>query len=165
MLNDHRPAALHGAKVGIASLITAAWYAQARQMSRDEAARRLQDARLPDAQDEIDKIRRAFGPLADELIAIQKDFLAMTPDDFQALKQRILDHWEQVQEIAAGVPAPEQLSGWLRTVGGPLRASQVGLSEAELRLAADTSHYMRNRFTINKLRLLLGMPTLVNDGL
>jgi len=162
MLNDRRPAALHGAKVGIASLIAAAWYAQVRQMSRGEAASRLQAASLPDPQDEIQKIRFAFGPLADELVATQKEILALTDAGFQALKQRILDHWEQVQEIAAGVPAPEQLAGWLQMVGGPLSASQVGLSEAEVRLAADTSHYMRNRFTINKLRLLLGMPAILN---
>jgi glycerol-1-phosphate dehydrogenase [NAD(P)+] len=161
MLSDRRPAALHGAKVGIASLISAAWYAEVRRMSREEAARRLQDARLPDPQDEIAKIRSTFGPLADELVDTQKEFLALTPEGFQALKGRILDNWDAVQQIAAGVPEPEQLAGWLRTIDGPLDARQVGLTGAEVRLAADTSHYMRNRFTINKLRLLLGLPTLV----
>ena len=49
MLQAGQPALLHGLKVGVGTVIAAGWYACLREMSRDEAARRLAGASLPDA--------------------------------------------------------------------------------------------------------------------
>ncbi len=157
MLSDHRHAALHGAKVGIASVIAADWYAKVRKMTKDESYRRLEKARAPDLEEETLKIKAIFGPIAEEILPSQKEFIEMSGSQFEALKARILDNWEQVQEIAAGVPSAEDFSRWLRTLGGPVEPTEVGLRTEEVRLAKDYSHYMRQRFTINKLRLLLGL--------
>jgi glycerol-1-phosphate dehydrogenase [NAD(P)+] len=46
LLNEHRPAIFHGVKVGVASIITAGWYARVRQISQAEVAELLKDARL-----------------------------------------------------------------------------------------------------------------------
>lgn len=157
MLGDHRPAALHGAKVGVASIIAAGWYAEVREMPVDQAARRLEKARLPDQQEEVTKIKAIFGPISDEILPTQAEFLSMSGARFEALKARILDRWDDVQEIAAGVPSTQDLTRWLRMVGGPVKADDLNLSEEEIRLAMDYSHFMRQRFTINKLRILLGI--------
>jgi glycerol-1-phosphate dehydrogenase [NAD(P)+] len=157
MLSDHRHAALHGAKVGIASIIAAAWYAEVRKMSKEDAYRRLEKARLPDPKEEALKIRAIFGPIADELLPTQKDFIDMTGAQFEAVKARIVDHWQEVHEIASSVPPAGDFTRWLRMLGGPVDAGEVNLSAEEVRLAKDYSHYMRKRFTINKLRLLLGI--------
>ncbi len=158
MLSDHRHAALHGAKVGIASIIAASWYAEVREMTRDEAYRRLEKARLPEPKDEEQKIRAIFGPITDEILPTQKGFIEMSGAQFEALKTRILNHWGEVQEITASVPPAQDFSRWLGMLGGPTDPAEINLSEAEVRLAKDYSHYMRQRFTINKLRLLLGLP-------
>ena len=50
MLPGELPALLHGAKVGVGTVIAAGWYARVREMSRDEAARRLAGASLPDPE-------------------------------------------------------------------------------------------------------------------
>ena len=42
-------------------------------------------------------------------------------------------------------------------VGGPATTGELNLSPEEIRVALDYSHYMRKRFTINKLRILLGI--------
>ncbi len=157
MLADGRPAALHGAKVGVASIMTAGWYAQLRGMAKDEAANRLKNIRLPDAKDEEQVIRTVFGPIAEQILPLQSDTLSMTGERFEAYKARVLDNWREVQAIAAGVPEPGAIAGWLRVVGGPVSASELNLSQEEVRLAQDYSHYMRRRFNINKLRLLLGI--------
>jgi len=81
----------------------------------------------------------------------------MTGRRFEALKTRILDRWQDIQGIVAGVPSSKELARWLRMVGGPARTSELNLTEEEIRLALDYSHYMRKRFTINKLRILLGI--------
>jgi glycerol-1-phosphate dehydrogenase [NAD(P)+] len=157
MLSDHRPAELHGAKVGVASVITAGWYAQVARLSKDQAQRRLDHARLPDPQEEVSKIRAIFGPIAGEILPTQEEFLSMTGRRFEDLKTRILDCWQDVQGIAAGVPSTKELARWLRMVGGPSTTGELNLAEEEIRLALDYSHYMRKRFTINKLRILLGI--------
>ncbi len=157
MLSDHRPAELHGAKVGVASVITARWYAKVSKLSIDEAKRRLDYARLPDPQEEASKIRAIFGPSADEILPTQDEFLNMTGRRFEDLKTRLLDCWGDVQRIAAGVPSTKELTRWLRMVGGPATTGELNLSPEEIRVALDYSHYMRKRFTINKLRILLGI--------
>jgi glycerol-1-phosphate dehydrogenase [NAD(P)+] len=157
MLSDHRHAALHGAKVGIASIIAAGWYAKVHKMSKEEAHQRLEKTRLPDPQDEAQKIRAIFGPIADELIPAQKDLIDMTGTQFKALKARIVDHWQEVHAIAASVPPAEDFTRWLRMLGGPVDGGEVGLRVEEVRLAKEYSHYLRKRFSINKLRLLLGI--------
>ena len=157
MLTDRRAAALHGAKVGVASIITAGWYARLRGMSPEKAARRLEKARLPDPQEERTRIKAIFGPIADEILPIQAEFISMSGARFDALKARLLDRWVEVQDIAAAVPTPQTLTGWLRMVGGPISPEELNLSEEEIHIALDYSHYMRRRFTINKLRLLLGI--------
>jgi len=157
MLADQRHAALHGAKVGVATIITAGWYAQVRGMKKGEAARRLEKVQLPKLDEEVSRIKAIFGPIADEIIPLQSEFLSMTPSRFEAVKAHIIDRWDDVLEIAAEVPAAGEFSGWLRMVGGPLKAAELNLSETEVRLALDYSHFMRKRFTINKLRLWLGI--------
>lgn len=157
MLSDHRHAALHGAKVGIASIIAADWYAKVREMTREEACRRLENARLPEPQEEELRIRAIFGPIADEILPTQKEFIHMTVAQFESLKACIVDRWQEVQEIAASVPPAQDFSRWLGMLGGPTDPAEINLSQAEVRLAKDYSHYMRQRFTINKLRRLLGL--------
>ena len=157
MLQAGLPALLHGLKVGVGTVIAAGWYARLREMSRDEAARRLAGASSPDPEATEEIIRRVYGPVADQIIAQQAQFIRMAPERWSALKQRLIDHWDAVQAVAARVPAPEAIATALRSAGGPATAQELGLSETEAGLAADYGHFTRPRFTIAKLRLLLGL--------
>jgi glycerol-1-phosphate dehydrogenase [NAD(P)+] len=159
MLRAGLPALLHGAKVGVGTVIAAGWYARVREMSRDEAASRLTGAAMPDARATEEMIRRVYGPVADQIIAQQAHFVRMWPEQWAALKQRTLDHWEDIRAIAARVPAPEAIAAVLRSAGGPATAQELGVSEEEARIATDYGHFTRPRFTIAKLRLLLGIQT------
>jgi glycerol-1-phosphate dehydrogenase [NAD(P)+] len=157
MLQAGLPPLLHGAKVGVGTVIAAGWYARLREMTRDEAARRLTGAVQPDSEVTEETIRRVYGPIADQIIAQQAQFIRMSPERWSALKQRILDCWDDAQAVAARVPAPEAIAAALRSAGGPANPQELGLSESEARLAADYGHFTRPRFTIAKLRLLLGL--------
>ena len=157
MLQAGVPPLLHGAKVGVGTVIAAGWYARLREMSRDGVASRLTRAILPDADAQEEIIRRVYGPVADQIIAQQAQFIRMSPERWSALKQRILDRWDDVQAVAARVPAPEAIAAALRSAGGPATAQELGLSKAEAELAADYGHFTRPRFTIAKLRPLLGL--------
>lgn len=164
LLSEGRTGVLHGAKVGIATGMVAERYALLRTIDREEAARRLDRYRPPSREEEVARIRKIFGPIADSLIAAQERFLSLAAGDpgggastgLAAFMARILEHWDRVQEIAAQVPPPEQIRAWLTAAGGPTHMAEVGLSKEERDLAFTYSHYLRDRFTIRKLERFLG---------
>jgi glycerol-1-phosphate dehydrogenase [NAD(P)+] len=156
LLQERRPALLHGAKVGVGSVIAAGWYEKVRQLSRAEADDRLEGAYLQGADQLVQDLHSVYGPAAEAVIQEQKPVIQMSENSFAELKQRIVDNWEAIHEIAENVPAPDQIAGWLRMAGAPVYGEELGLNAAEIGQAMQYSHYLRRRFTINKLRLMVG---------
>ncbi|MCB0048768.1 MAG: hypothetical protein KDE01_23565, partial [Caldilineaceae bacterium] len=103
-LREGRPAILHGAKVGVATVMVAALYDQVRALSREEISDLLEAATWPARDAEVARIRAAYDELADGVIADHKAFLDITPEEVEALKRRILENWDAIQAIAAQVP-------------------------------------------------------------
>ncbi len=151
------PPLLHGAKVGVGSVMAAGWYAAVREMTQREAANRLVAAAWPDAGSEIAGIRTVYGPVADGIIAAQQPFLAVTPERWAELKWRIIESWDEIRAIAGRVPPPAALSDALHAAGGPGLPDELGLSADEIEIGARFGHFTRPRFTIARLRLLLGI--------
>jgi glycerol-1-phosphate dehydrogenase [NAD(P)+] len=151
LLREGRPPILHGAKVGVATVLVAELYAQLRQMTLTDVTARLALARLPDREDEMARIRAAYGDLAPEIAADQAPFLNLTQADFTELKTKILMNWDEIQAIAAQVPPPAQIAEWLRLAGGPVNVADLGLTAEEQALAEANGHYLRQRFTVRKL--------------
>jgi glycerol-1-phosphate dehydrogenase [NAD(P)+] len=151
LIIENRPALLHGAEVGVATIFAARRFARLRQISQAEAAGLLKARQMPTVDQMLAEIQQGYGPVADRIQAIQAPLLNMTAADLERLKSRILDSWDEIQAAAAQVPAPEQIESWLAAVDGPTTPSMLNLSEAETRLALNTAHYLRDRFTINRL--------------
>jgi glycerol-1-phosphate dehydrogenase [NAD(P)+] len=158
LLRTGRPAVFHGVKVGIGSIISAGWYAAIREFSQEDVSRVLQKATFRPPVAELANIRKALGEGADEMLDEQKEFIEMPIDRLEQLKKRILARWDEVLEIALSVPSPSQVKSWLQAAGAPLSAQEIGFGAEEERLALDYSHYLRKRFTINKLRQFLQIP-------
>jgi glycerol-1-phosphate dehydrogenase [NAD(P)+] len=158
MLEEGRPATLHGTKVGVASLITAGWYQALRGLEKAEVERRLAEARLPDPQETVSSLHTHFGPAAGQIITEQRAFIYMDEAEQARLKERILDSWDGMLEIASAVPAPARLAEWLRLAGAPVTPRETGLGEGEVQSGIEYSHFLRKRFTIKKLRRWLGIP-------
>jgi glycerol-1-phosphate dehydrogenase [NAD(P)+] len=157
LLNHGRPAVFHGLKVGIASIITAGWFEQLRSLSRADVEKRLNESRLLAADEEVKNIKTVFPTTADEIIKDQAEFLFMTEEVFDRLKGRIVECWDEVLAIAEATPTANQMTEWLKAAGAPTHGSEIGLSNNEIEDAKRYGHYLRRRFTINKLRLLLGI--------
>jgi glycerol-1-phosphate dehydrogenase [NAD(P)+] len=164
LIVEGRPAALHGAEVGVATILSARRFALLRQMTRGQAEEVLLQRTLPDPNTLIDEITAGYGPAAARIIAVQQPLLTMTPGELQALKDRILDQWDAVQEIAAAVPFPEQFASWLETVGGVTVPSQLNLSDNETVMGLRCAHYLRDRFTLNRLAFWLDLPLGFHDS-
>jgi glycerol-1-phosphate dehydrogenase [NAD(P)+] len=157
LLQEGRPAILHGAKVGVATALVAGMYARLRALSREEAADLLEASVLPPREQELAAIRKAYGDLSDDVAAEHANFLNLDEAAYDAIKRKVLDNWEQIQAIAAEVPPPEQIVQWLAEVGGPTTTTDLGLSPAEEEAALRYGHYLRDRFTMRKLARVLGV--------
>lgn len=157
LLREGRHSLLHGAKVGLGVLASTRLYDRLRECTLPEAKSRLAGAELPARRTEIDRIVAAYGPLADQAIRAQARWLEMSVSDHAALKARVLDCWDDVQRIARAVPPTAEMESWLRRVGGPTTPAELGLSAEEYAEGLASAHYQRDRFTIKKLALLLGL--------
>jgi glycerol-1-phosphate dehydrogenase [NAD(P)+] len=160
LLREKRPAVLHGAKVGAASILVAKYYEKIRQLSQEQASQLLKASSLPDREQEIRRIRSAYPDVADAVIAQQAPFLDMSEVDYDQLKRRIIDHWGEVLDIAAMVPPAQAVADLLRQVGGPVDFKALGFADQEVSLALEYGHYYRNRFTAIKLCYYLGLHPL-----
>lgn len=157
LLRDGRPPILHGLKVGIGTLATARLWDEVRGMTEADAARRLARSRLPARVEEEARIREAFGRGADEVRAGQERFLSMGEVEYEALKARILAGWARIRSFAASVPGAAETERLLALVGCPTDPRALGLGEEEIALGMKSAHYLRDRFTIRKLALALGL--------
>lgn len=157
LLREGRPAILHGAKVGVATVMVAELYDRVRALSREEVSDLLEAATWPARDTEIAQIRAAYAELTDGVIADHTAFLDITPAQVEALKRRILENWDAIQAIAAQVPPAATVADLLRRAGGPATAAEIGFDDAERDLGFDNGHYLRNRFTARKLAKVLGL--------
>ena len=157
LLQENRPAILHGAKVGAACILMAGYYEKVRQLTRDQVRDLLSGAPMPDRDHEIQRIRTAYPATADRVVAEQSPFLDLTEAEYERLKERIIDSWMEVQEIAALVPPAQEVANLLHKVGGPLTLEALGFDDDEVAFALEYGHYYRNRFTVTKLWRVLGL--------
>ena len=157
LLWEGRPPILHGAKVGVACVLVAGYWDQVRRLSRMQVADRLRARPAPGRQESIAVIKRAYGALADTVIAGHARFLEMSSDAHRLLVDQIIEKWTDILSIADQVPSARQLADWLAQAGGPLQAEEIGLRPDEVQTALRAAHYYRDRFTILKLGHMLGV--------
>jgi len=160
---EDRPAVFHGVKVGIGSIFIARYYQFIRSLSRQQAAERLQRSTLPDRDKEIALIQAGYGVITDQIVKAQARYLDMTPADYENLKQRILDNWDIIQEIAAAVPEPETIRDLLSKVGSPTEPSAIGLNDKDVRDAIIYGRYIRTAFTVVHVSRMLGVQSILED--
>jgi len=165
LLREGRPQILHGAKVGIATILVAGMYERVRRLTHRQAGEALEAFRPPSREEGIVRIRSAFGPIADEIIAAQGPFLDLRGEDFSLLKRRILDQWSKILDIARQVPAAHRLTEMLQKVGGPVDGKGLGLTDEDIAFAAENAHFLRGNFTVRRLaEMLQQSPHHLGDG-
>lgn len=157
-LKDGEATALHGEQVGYALTLIAAQYAKLRTISASDMSDRLEAATLPNCEQERATIRAGFGDMADDVARAHHAFLNQNKFDFEQLKRRIAEGWDEIQRIAAQVPALEVIADALRRAGAPTHYSALGLRADEILPGLQYGHYLRNRFTILKLGRILNIP-------
>jgi glycerol-1-phosphate dehydrogenase [NAD(P)+] len=155
LLQQGRPAVLHGAKVGIGAILIAKRWQQIDELQFAEVEWRLGYAKKPDLQKEQELIRAAFPFNPEAIIKGQNQYLSMSKEDFAEFKEKILQNWDEIAEIAAAVPPPGQIAALLQKVSAPLNVTDIGLESQDEANALRYAHYLRSQFTISKLGRVL----------
>lgn len=163
LLQQGRPALLHGAKVGFATTLIVDQYKKLRQLSTQDVAERLRSATLPDYDKEVETIKQAYGDTADQVIEDQLPFLKMSEEKFGRLKGQIESCWGDIQAIADSLPTSDEVRALLEKVGAPTTEAELGVTEEERNHALLWGHYLRNRFTVIKLSRILGVSPLPGE--
>lgn len=155
LLREGKPPILHGAKVGVATILVAELYDQLRQLSRGDVLDLLKASGPPVREEEVRKIRAAFGPMADDIVSAQSAYIDLGGEAFERLKQKIIQNWSDIQAIAAVVPPAERIRELLTLAGGPISPEGLGLTGEDLALATSSAHYLRRHFTVRRLMEIL----------
>lgn len=157
LLRENRPAVFHGSKVGLASIWIAKYFEMIRGMSKEEVVDRLENTPQFDVEVEKEKIRRGYGDNISGFIeGTQETHLGTTEERYNSLKTNIINNWETLQEIAAEVPSPDEITSMLKAVGGATQPEDIGLTDADVRDALEYAQYVRKAFTILNVSQMLG---------
>jgi glycerol-1-phosphate dehydrogenase [NAD(P)+] len=155
LLQKDRAPVLHGAKVGVGTVLAAGRFQAILNLSHQEATERLAAASVRSPKEEISRIQKAFGPVANRIIPNHQPYLELLEANHQQLRDRIGERWGEIQNIAAAVPPGPEIAVLLRQVGAPSDAGGLGLNEADVEQALEYAHYLRARFTVHTLGRLL----------
>ena len=146
-LREGRAPALHGAKVGVATVIVADIYHRAAGLFRRE----LQDVRTPGVSE--DDLRRVFGPAADGIMREN------TPDPYAAVDFRKLSaNRQRIASAIDALPSSESFAQALAVLGGPVRPADLGIDDALTAEGERYCIYVRRRMTLLRLLTMIGRP-------
>lgn len=155
---EDKPESLHGAVVGVATLITAALWELLSQLPKpDEAAIGKVLAARPSLGHERQVILESLGSLAPPAI---EEYAAKRPDDetLRARLQRLADTWDDFwQEVKKHLRGPDEIRSILQQAGAPTTLRELGYPATEARIALSTARYIRARYTVLDLAADLGV--------
>ena len=155
LLQQGRPAILHGAKVGVGTLHIARQYERIRDLSQAELDQLLVSLDFPDFDAELREIRSVYGDISAQVESEQRRYWDLDPLQFEQLKAKISRHWDDVLSVAAQVPGSDRITELLNQVAAPVDVSALGLSAQDEHEALRYACYLRGGFTVTRLGRLL----------
>lgn len=154
---EGREGLYHGNAVAVAMIFEAQWFERLRSISQTEARRLLEKTTIPAREIQEKQVREQLALIADEVIDADPIYMQLCDHQlFEKVKKRLLDHWEAIQMIAENVPAPQQIIDWLKLLDAPATPADLGISEEQVEIALENGLYLRERFSMNLIRKLLG---------
>jgi glycerol-1-phosphate dehydrogenase [NAD(P)+] len=141
-----REGLFHGNAVGVATLIEAGWFERLRALSKADAEKLLKKAVVPSKEDQIKAIKEQVPLIADDLIRSNPIYLQLADQAvLERCRRRILEHWDEIQTIAANVPLPgnARLAG---VIGRACHCGRVGYHCQQVRIAKDFGCICANVF-------------------
>ncbi|RKY59903.1 MAG: hypothetical protein DRP94_02195 [Candidatus Latescibacterota bacterium] len=143
-----RGTALHGAQVGVGTLIASALYGMLLDSDPGEWSSNLE---LPSEEE----LRDRYGPYADE---VEAELRKKTPEGSEDLLRKLAEAWEEVREeiVRRWVP-PDLLRRELGEAGAPIGPEELGTTYDLLRDALLYGREVRGRWTVLDTAYLVGL--------
>ncbi len=157
LLRYGKPGILHGAKVGVATVMVCRLYERVRSLDAAEVKRHLESTTPATFEEECSVIHSAYGALAGDVIEAHRPLLGLAGDVLDGIRERIVANWESIRTLADEVPSAETVRGYLRDAGAPTEPSEIGLSPELAQQGLLSGHFLRDRFTVAKLVRVLGL--------
>ncbi|QGQ95264.1 sn-glycerol-1-phosphate dehydrogenase [Paenibacillus psychroresistens] len=158
-IQEERKALLHGAKVGVASILMANLFTALSSIEEDQVRDLLAKALSPDETSDREAITAAYGAIAEQVITENYPQGANAAIEPLSFKQTILNQWPAILHIIGQVPSPSQFSQWLAQAGGPITPDQLGVEPDLVEESLNNAMFVRNRFTIMRLNRWLGLSS------
>jgi glycerol-1-phosphate dehydrogenase [NAD(P)+] len=139
---------LHGAQVGVATLVTATLYEKLRQLEPQHIDVAALQRQYPDWASLAQTLRQVHGPLGEEVVAeARKKYLPVAQ---KALEWRqIVEQWDVLWEALTPILVPAaHIRELLLAAGAPTTIRELGISPAELRAAYLHARDIRGRYTV-----------------
>jgi glycerol-1-phosphate dehydrogenase [NAD(P)+] len=154
------PPPLHGAKVGVLSVLAAMLWARVRTVARAGGLRAL---RFPTESEMEPRVRAAFADLDASGKAGEecwRDYARKLArwNDARGPLETLWERWPAFDaELDTLLASPERLVATLRAARAPVRLTQLGIRDQTARWALAHGHLMRDRFTIADLAFFMGI--------
>jgi glycerol-1-phosphate dehydrogenase [NAD(P)+] len=139
---------LHGAQVGVATLITASLYEKLRRLDAAEIDLAVLRRRYGDWSALEPVLRRIHGPLGDEVVReARQKYMPLVQKEKEW--EFILQHWQSIWgQLGAILTPAAKIREILLAAGAPTRARELGISSAEVRTALLHARDIRGRYTV-----------------
>lgn len=157
-LRRGEPSALHGIQVGVGTLLTLWLYEQLLKdkpldLRKAETAYAAFDPAAWEAE-----VRRLFGPIAPEILAIERKAGKNDPEKHAERLRRIAGHWDEIQRIIREeLPPRETINQLMTRCGMPRVPGDMGLTVRDTLDAFLGSREIRDKYLTSSLLWDLGL--------
>lgn len=155
-LFQNRPAVLHGTKVGIGTISALKLYEILAETSVDFEKARTK-ARAFDLENWKEKIRKAYGPAAEEVILLEERVHKNDPQVVLSRIDQMEAHWDEVLTLIRMLPKAEEISTVLKGIGAPVTPAEIGVDAAMVKNSVLYAKELRNRFGLLQILFDLGL--------
>jgi len=143
MLAQGRIPALHGIKVGLATIVGLVMWKELARLPLPNAKKR------PALETAAQDIRRLYGRSAEGILQTENPNLPI---------ELIKTHWEKIIAIANALPSPEEVAEMLSAADSPIRPSEISLDSDTLRESIIYARDRKKVYTVLQLLADLGRP-------
>lgn len=149
------PFDLHGIQCGIGTYDTLLAYAELKKI-RPDREKALRSAASFDLGAWNAQLREKVGPAAETMIAQERNDGKYDPVRHEKRLDRILANYDAIRGMMDDLPSPEEIADLLRSVGAPIRAREIGLTESDEYDAFRITKDIRNKYILSTLLWDLG---------
>jgi len=151
-LFDGIPAILHGTKVGINTIVALRLYNELAKMPKPDFEKIRKNIPNRQTKEEWTKeIRRAYREGAEGVLLLEETAKKNDPELLEKRLSVLQEKWDEIIALAKTAPKAEMIEKILLHLGAPVRAGEVGVSNAYIRDGVRYAKELRNLYSILQL--------------